>query len=681
MKSTLILILFIFSFTAVFSQTYPVSQNLGSPQTLIISKGGFKADSALILPYYPDTTTANSSPYIKYYAGNMIRVGNIVYVRNSTATGWVTIASGSGGGTAISGLNAFGNFYDTTLQEIGDTDTSYIIKIGKKDTAKGITLYNNKIIVDSPGCYNIQWTAQLENTSYAYQDIYAYIWIAKNGTIVPQSTRISSALSRHSSIDDDPGINISSSNYIINLKSKDTIQFFWVATDPTVRLNSFKNLIYPNRPIAPSFSVNISPVISGGSSGGGGTVTKAVDTIYRTVKKDSIQFTINGKYYAIKDSVGGGSSNSIDSIRRKIASDSVFGYIQGLPIFQFRDSVGSGGATADTSNAFVNNIVKVNDSTLRFYKGSNNTNLVLSNGRFKNNIIIKSTSSTRLGKYVGKATPSNPFDSTIIPVAGLDLDNAFKLMVQDTINPSYTNPSATSLSVNSGLAFGSYEIGTLIGGVTMNSTYSNNDAGGLTKTDYDYSTNGGTTWQTFSTTIPTISNTPKRSDTFKIVGDSLKSLYYFRARQYYDTGVLKYNNFGQPYYTGRVVKGSVVSSYNSYYYNPVPKLYYGYTTTGSSIPTDAQIIAALGGGTTSTGARQGTYTINCGTTPRNVFFAYPKSYNTITSLIYNALNVLPAFSNPITTRIFKNAQGYAQEYYIYFNPNDQYISNVTFTIN
>ena len=45
------------------------------------------------------------------------------------------------------------------------------------------------------------------------------------------------------------------------------------------------------------------------SVGGGGGSSNKVDTIYRTPGKDSIQFTIDGRYHAIKDSSGGGGSS------------------------------------------------------------------------------------------------------------------------------------------------------------------------------------------------------------------------------------------------------------------------------------------------------------------------------------------------------------------------------------
>ena len=101
---------------------------MGSAVTLVNAKGGFKADSALILPSFSDTTAANRSPFIKYYAGNTIRVGDTVYIRNTTATKWINIGSGGGGGT--------GNGYTITYQL---SDSSY--RLVRPDNTADTFLY------------------------------------------------------------------------------------------------------------------------------------------------------------------------------------------------------------------------------------------------------------------------------------------------------------------------------------------------------------------------------------------------------------------------------------------------------------------------------------------------------------------------------------------------------------
>lgn len=83
---------------------FPVNQYMGSQTTLVTSRGGLKADSSLILPQFPDTTTANRSPYIKFYPGNLIRVFNDIYMRNTTATGWILVSGGGGSNNFIDSL-------------------------------------------------------------------------------------------------------------------------------------------------------------------------------------------------------------------------------------------------------------------------------------------------------------------------------------------------------------------------------------------------------------------------------------------------------------------------------------------------------------------------------------------------------------------------------------------------
>jgi hypothetical protein len=96
MKNLILFVLLFFIYCTGNSQN-TTTQNLGAPRTLVVNKGGFKSDSSLILPSFPDTTTANQSQYVKYYAGNVIRVGDTVYVRNNTATKWVKVNSSVSG--------------------------------------------------------------------------------------------------------------------------------------------------------------------------------------------------------------------------------------------------------------------------------------------------------------------------------------------------------------------------------------------------------------------------------------------------------------------------------------------------------------------------------------------------------------------------------------------------------
>ena len=75
---------------------YPISQNIGSDSTIVISKGALQ--SRLINVTFTDTTSANQQR-IKAYPGAQIATttgGLNLWLRNATATAWLPVATGSG---------------------------------------------------------------------------------------------------------------------------------------------------------------------------------------------------------------------------------------------------------------------------------------------------------------------------------------------------------------------------------------------------------------------------------------------------------------------------------------------------------------------------------------------------------------------------------------------------------
>ena len=165
---------------------------MGSAVTLVNAKGGFKADSALILPSFPDTTTANRSQFIKFYAGNTIRVADTVYIRNSTATKWINIGGGGAGYTTTSKLNDSSyrlirpdNTADTfvyTSSSSSAIDTTSLsdrinLKLNISDTSSMLLPYLRKIDTTSKWVNNITRTPGKDSiiffiggTRYAIKD-------------------------------------------------------------------------------------------------------------------------------------------------------------------------------------------------------------------------------------------------------------------------------------------------------------------------------------------------------------------------------------------------------------------------------------------------------------------------------------------------------------------------------
>jgi len=617
MKKLLLLLSFLLAYCISFAQ-YPITQNLGAPKTLVVSKGGLAADSTLILPYFTDTLAANLSPYVKNYPGNMIFLTALdqIWVRNSTATKWLLLAvSGGAPGTVTSISQGYGMTNTpnplTTSGTIKVDTTASTGLSGKYlriiDTNKLVSK-TQSILTTSPltGGGNLS-TSRTISIPQSSGSTNGYLssgdWTTFNNKVA--TTRTISTTSPLTGGGD------LSANRILSISQADQSTNGYLSSSDWTKFNNKIAIISVTSPLTtssgPNQTVNLD--INSASSTQNGYLTSAnfntfsnkVDTIFRTVGKDSIQFYINGRYRAIKDSVGGSGTitRAVDTIYRTLGKDSIIFTINGTRR-AIKDSIG---------------------------------------GIFTKNIIMNGTSSNRLGNYVNGDT---------IPVAGLGLDSAFKIIAQRAIPPTYVAPTAT---ISSSPSAGTYEIGTSTA-VTLSNTFTQNDAGALSSTTY-YK-NGSVTSNPSSITLTSQTD--------------------FRVQQTYAQGACKNNNLGVQDCTGRIAAGSVYSSY--IYFTPLPKRYWGYTS--ASAPNSSQVIAANGGGSELTSSKDkiGFSVVVTGTN-QYVYYAYPSSFGLLTSIVVSGLESIYAFNQ--TTVAVTNAQGYTQNYYVYTSQNQFNNTTVTFT--
>lgn len=88
MKKLITILFFVLAAKAAFSQ-FPSVQYFGSSTTLTEFRGATKADSGLAVGGFADTAHVNLNPYIKTYAGMLVRTANQLWMRNSTANKWL----------------------------------------------------------------------------------------------------------------------------------------------------------------------------------------------------------------------------------------------------------------------------------------------------------------------------------------------------------------------------------------------------------------------------------------------------------------------------------------------------------------------------------------------------------------------------------------------------------------
>lgn len=264
-------------------------------------------------------------------------------------------------------------------------------------------------------------------------------------------------------------------------------------------------------------------------------------------------------------------------------------------------------------------------------------------GSFTNNIIMNADASNRLGYWVNGET---------IPVAGKTLDEAFTIITQKAVHPTYTYPQAT---ITGNPSAGNYEIGYNFGTITFDSNYIKNDGGNP----------NGATFKRGTTSLP------GNTDTCY----SLISTRSYSVQISYDSGLCKNNNLGVIDCTGRIPAGTATS--NTISYIPVAKRYWGYLNSYGS-PSSANVISTAGGSSKLSTLKSSTDTVTVSGSNKYIYLAYPKSYGVLTSLIMGGFETLPAFSPPFTVSV-TNAQGYTQDYYVYINVNPFNAGSVSFT--
>jgi hypothetical protein len=99
MKKILLLVFLFVLGKMSYSQGYPLTQNLGSDSTIVVSKGALQ--SRLIPIVITDTNAANAQRLKSYPGAQLYTTAGDFYIRNSNATKWILVSSGSSGSVNI----------------------------------------------------------------------------------------------------------------------------------------------------------------------------------------------------------------------------------------------------------------------------------------------------------------------------------------------------------------------------------------------------------------------------------------------------------------------------------------------------------------------------------------------------------------------------------------------------
>lgn len=145
----------------------------------------------------------------------------------------------------------YGSFYSTATQTAANTTTAYPITFSNTAVSNGVTLESSsRLTVEYAGLYNLQFSAQLENTTNASVDI--DIWFRKNGdtsTIANSNSRFGLAPRKGVG---DPYHTVGTVNLFIDLQAADYVELVWCTTDIGADIASYAAGTSPTRPLVPS---------------------------------------------------------------------------------------------------------------------------------------------------------------------------------------------------------------------------------------------------------------------------------------------------------------------------------------------------------------------------------------------------------------------------------------------
>jgi hypothetical protein len=123
-------------------------------------------------------------------------------------------------------------------------NTATLMTLNTTDFSNGVSIATSKITVATAGIYNLQFSAQFQNTDTAFQDV--YIWLKQDGVDIPGSTGFVSIPNRHAGTD---GHSIVGWNYFLSMAANDYVEIYWSIPNTAV---SIQHLAASGTPTKPS---------------------------------------------------------------------------------------------------------------------------------------------------------------------------------------------------------------------------------------------------------------------------------------------------------------------------------------------------------------------------------------------------------------------------------------------
>jgi hypothetical protein len=132
-------------------------------------------------------------------------------------------------------------------------NTATLMTLNTTDFANDVSISSSEITVATAGIYNLQFSAQFQNTDTAFRDV--FIWLKQNGVDIPGSTGFVSVPNRHAGTD---GHSIIGWNYFLDMAAGDHVEIYWSVPNTAVTIQHLNASGTPTKPSTQSVVATMS---------------------------------------------------------------------------------------------------------------------------------------------------------------------------------------------------------------------------------------------------------------------------------------------------------------------------------------------------------------------------------------------------------------------------------------
>ena len=195
----------------------------------------------------PPNLPLGTDQYERRYQDQFTNVLRLYF--NQLQNALTEITGNAGGRYLAFPYGAFSSDQDQTTT----ANTATLMTLNTTDFANGVSIDSSKITTEFAGVYNLQFSAQFQNTDTAFQDV--YIWLKQNNADITGSTGFVSIPNRHAGTD---GHSIVGWNYFLNMNAGDYVQIYWSVPNTAVSIQHLAASGTPTKPSTQSVVATLS---------------------------------------------------------------------------------------------------------------------------------------------------------------------------------------------------------------------------------------------------------------------------------------------------------------------------------------------------------------------------------------------------------------------------------------